>query len=114
MKLDALPFVQPGGNPAGCFSALLSFGGWENPEYCPVGKNDRLKNPAEILEFTKFIGGLFKELPTQDAFTKYVNKNSTRIDAVTRKLLYNAPLLDYVVTVSGYSVTIEPYRKGQM
>ena len=111
MQINALPFVKPDGDPVGCFSAILSFGGWENPEYHPVNANDMVKNPAEVLEFTKFIGSLFKELPTQDAFAKYVRKNGTHIDAVTQKLLYEAPLLDYVVTVSGYHVTIEPYRK---
>ena len=111
MKFDPVPFNAPDGRLIGKFTAQLSPDGWVEPMYENT-KGCFLKS-EEVAECSKFINSFLKELSTQDIFVKYVKKWGEKIDNVTAAVSYVGNLLEYVATMSGYSVTITVHRKGK-
>ena len=111
MKYDPIPFDPPATDMVGVFSAQLSPDGWIGSQYINTPYK-RLKS-EEVNECSRFINSFMAECKTQSDFQKYVGKHGEEIDRVTSVIFYRGDGLDYVVSVSGYSITIKVHRKGK-
>lgn len=111
MKFEPLPFYKPKSDPSGCFAAILSPDGWENPSYEHL--KGKFISSAEISEFTKLVHYIFKECSTQNAMMKYFNKHGTMTNNVASSVFFRGDKLEYVATAAGYSLTINSYRKEE-
>ena len=110
MKFEPLPYRQQQLSPVGCFTAVLSPDGWENSAYEHL--NDCFLCSEEISEFTKLVHYIFKECNNQSAMMKYFNKYGTMVNNVSSSVFFQGNELEYVATATGYSLSINSYRKG--
>ena len=111
MKFEPLPFQQPKLGPVGRFDAVLSPDGWRDSTY--EGLNETFLGSAAISEFSKLVYYIFKECNTQSAMMKYFNKYGTAANNVSSSVFFCGEELEYVATATGYSLTINSYRKEE-
>lgn len=112
MKLDSImtAYKVPGTAPIGYFEAVLAPDGWEHSRY--VNESDSHLRPNEIEDFSGLVKSFFHECDTQSELRKFAKKHGTDIDAVTVGFRFDTALMVYIANLSGYALTIEPYRKS--
>ena len=105
-----MKYKIPNAAPIGCFEAVLSPDGWEHSRY--VNDSGGHLQPNEIEDFSNVVKGFFHECPEQSDLRKFAKKYGTDIDAVTIGFRFDTALMSYIATLSGYALSIEPYRKS--
>lgn len=109
MKYEPVDFTRRNTAQLWVFDIVLSPDGWEHPQYTSLA-NIRL-SPTELHEFVRFVEDFMRECKTQADLTKYARKYGRKIDPVTVEIGYELQLLRCLVTISGYAVRFEPFRK---